>query len=206
MSCPFGLSGGRWRVFAKVRKSHERAGWGWGGLGAFSSVGRRSPEAGRQLSADRGNNPALGMKVCFSNILTRDLNFCHLNIQVLTFHLKQLPEKLKAVRVHSGRMKSPAGKSDQNLIAQTTSGVLNTADETESCEGRMLSAERAELAWPAVCLDMCVAGPAGLLLYEMKPCFSPCLMYLEYTTGALRGCGCHLIRDGSQRPSGCCVP
>lgn len=44
------------------------------------------------------------------------MNFCCSNIYVLTFHLKQLPEKLKAVSVHSGRMKSSAGKSDQNLI------------------------------------------------------------------------------------------
>lgn len=70
----------------------------------------------------------------------------------------------------------------------------------------MPAVERAKLGWVAVCLDMRAVSPTGLLLCKMKAGFSPCLMYLEYTTGVLRGWGCHLIWDGSPLPSGWCMP
>lgn len=79
-------------------------------------------------------------------------------------------------------------------------------EETESFKGKMPPVERAKLGWAAVCLDMQAVSPTGLLLCKMKAGFSPCLMCLEYTTGVLRGRGCHLMRDGSPLPSGWCMP
>lgn len=117
---PFGLSGSRWCVFVKIRKSHRRA-WRGGGLGASGLAGRRSPRGLTPTLCWWGEqfwtwNERLFLKYT-EEAITHDMSFCCSNIHVLTFHLKQLPEKLKAVSVHSGRMKSSAGKSDQNLIA-----------------------------------------------------------------------------------------
>lgn len=90
------------------------------GLGAFNLAERCSRRSWSQVFGDQEKLLELKWKaISFEYTeegITHYMDFCCYNIEVLTFLFKQLPEKLIVVGTHSWRMKSSAGRSEQNPV------------------------------------------------------------------------------------------
>lgn len=90
------------------------------GLGAFNLAERCSRRSWSQVFGDQEKLLELKWKaISFEYTeagITHYMDFCCYNIEVLTFLFKQLPEKLIVVGAHSWRMKSSAGRSEQNPV------------------------------------------------------------------------------------------